>query len=173
MISLTHLIKVLIVKSVLEIWTRLFEKKQKKFNHKFTNFIMTWWLIILHNHTWNKPGDPLIRSPTEIQFLRRRRANLSKNAQKIRAATVNCVKTPKNVGRRRTPQNGQPPPVHQRRHGLFPCMCIVFYRTWNLSQAQFKKKLEKIVFCMSLYGLPYLFFFRFQFCFFFLFWKAS
>ena len=32
--------------------------------------------IMIREHTWKKPGDPVIRSQTEIQFLWRRRAKL-------------------------------------------------------------------------------------------------
>ena len=40
------------------------------------------FIFMLHSHTLEKHGDPVIRSPTEIQFLRRRRAKLRKNGQK-------------------------------------------------------------------------------------------
>ena len=50
----------------------------------------------------------MIRLPTEIQFLRRRRAKLRKNAQNWGGDGQICVKTAKNLGRLRTPQNGPP-----------------------------------------------------------------
>ena len=47
----------------------------------------------------------MIRSPTQIQFLRR------KNSKNWSGDKQNCVKTPKNLGQRRTPQNGPPAPA--------------------------------------------------------------
>ena len=49
-------------------------------------------------NTWKKPGDPVIRSPTEIQFLRRRRAKLRKTPKYWCGDRQNYVKKPKKFG---------------------------------------------------------------------------
>ena len=50
----------------------------------------------------------MIRSPTQIQFLRGRRAKLHKNAQKLERRRTKLRKNAKKLGRRRTTQNGPP-----------------------------------------------------------------
>jgi len=60
-------------------------------------------------HTWKKRGDPVIRSPTEIQFLRRVMGKAALKRPKIGAAIDKTMqKRPKNLRRRCTPQDRPP-----------------------------------------------------------------